>query len=129
MSENKRVSLDQLGDAISEILEEYREEVNEQIKDDIVEAADDILAGVKQVPAGAEHWRPWDEYSAGWKKTVRIRGYGDITAVIHNPKKYMLTHLLEEGHVNRDGSRAQAFPHVEPAAEAGLGKLEAKLNG
>ena len=38
-----------------------------------------------------------------------------------------LTHLLEDGHLNRDGSRTEGKPHIEPAAQAAEAILMKKV--
>ena len=52
-------------------------------------------------------------YSKGWriKRTSK-------RLVIHNSTDYQLTHLLEHGHITRNGTdRTQAKPHIRPAEE------------
>ncbi|HZH62393.1 MAG TPA: HK97 gp10 family phage protein, partial [Metabacillus sp.] len=55
------------------------------------------------------------DYAKGWaKKKV------GTAQVIHNRTDYQLTHLLEKGHVNRDGSRTEAIPHIKHAEEKAI---------
>lgn len=58
-------------------------------------------------PKGKRH----GEYAKGWriKRTSK-------KLVIHNATNYQLTHLLEHGHITRDGKdRTQEKPHIRPA--------------
>lgn len=57
----------------------------------------------------ADSWRVSSDYEAN--------GYEMSTSyTIHNDK-YQLTHLLEYGHMNRDGSRTAGIPHIEANTE------------
>lgn len=72
--------------------------------------------------------KKWDDYADGFKvdmkrpnlKTKNRRYRSKVAvAIIHNPKKYRLTHLLEKGHLitNKKGGVgfAAPFPHFRPA--------------
>lgn len=52
------------------------------------------------------------DYRKGWTRKKE----GDAI-IIHNKTDYQLTHLLEYGHVNRDGGRTPAKVHIRPAEE------------
>ena len=48
--------------------------------------------------------------------------------VVRNKKEYRLTHLLEKGHVTRDGkSRTKAQPHIKPAEEKAIKEFEKRI--
>jgi len=66
------------------------------------------------------------EYRKGWtvKKLSFINAPARFT--IHNRHRYRLTHLLEFGHANRDGTRTKARPHVGPVEQQ---VIEEYLNG
>ena len=116
----RTIKPDQFEKAFGEIVETYLEDLRKSEEADIRGAAKVALKEVKTPPPGAEKWHSWDDYSAGWKTKVEQEPGGGWTAEIKQKKgKVGLTHLLENGHVNVDGSRARAFPHVKPAAEKG----------
>lgn len=59
-------------------------------------------------------------YRKGWK----LKKVGD-NYVIHNATSASLTHLLEKGHVLRNGGRSKAFVHIKPAEEMVIKEFEA----
>lgn len=64
-------------------------------------------------------------YKKRWVYTVE-KTRGKIMVTVHN-KQWSLTHLLENGHLNRDGTtRSKAIPHISTAnadAESKIDKL------
>lgn len=71
-------------------------------------------------------------YAAGWKVKADQASFFGAGAIVYNASKPGLTHLLEEGHQlfihGKDtGRRAPAYPHISPAADAGMGAMEKEL--
>lgn len=103
------VKVNQLAAEIMRVVREYTDDVIEGIN-----RAGERLAkeGLQQLRrSGPKHT---GEYVKGWQ-VKREAVPGKITRfVIHNPKHYRLTHLLEHGHIKRGGGRVAPRPHIEP---------------
>jgi len=54
-------------------------------------------------------------YAQGWTAAVKTRGRSVV--VVNQGKQGGISHLLEFGHGNRDGSFAPAITHIAPVAE------------
>lgn len=106
------VSVDELADAIKDALYDYSEEVKEGIErvaEEIAEEAEDRLKNTQNA-----YTVRTGKYNASWTVTDTSKpGFANRTVNAKRPQ-YRLTHLLEKGHINRDGSRTRAFPHIEP---------------
>lgn len=107
-------TVDEMADAIARELANYSEEVAEGVKDSINNAAKVCKSAIREKA-------PQDTgaYAKSFKITKLYEAKDDLRLVIHSPKHYRLTHLLEKGHAKANGGRVQAYPHIAPAeAEA-----------
>lgn len=101
-------------DIVKEIMGQlmgYSEEVDEIMQDEIDKVSKDAkkdLSTNQIIP----------ERTGEYKKSFRIKkvaqGSDFKRNVIYN-KLYQLTHLLENGHLTRTGTRTRKFPHWERA--------------
>jgi hypothetical protein len=116
-----------LHDDIMAIMTTYTEEICEKIENKAAELAKQAQAELKAISPrskgegtmGKNDSKPY-HYADKWKLTKLggIRKARYFRFVIHqNSPKYRLTHLLEYGHLARDGSRVKAIPHIEPVQE------------
>ena len=110
---NRRVSLVGFGDCLEDILAEYESNVRLDTQE-VISKIGDIAK--KEVKAGAPVRT--GRYKRGWtvRKDRPSNPYRSST-IVHNRTDYQLTHLLENGHVTRNGGRTKPIAHIAPVAE------------
>ena len=111
----RNISLADFGECLDDILSEYESNVRAATKE-VVETVGNLAK--KEIQAGAPVRT--GKYKAGW--AVRKEGRRPANpyrswAIVHNRTRYQLTHLLEKGHVTRNGGRTKPIVHIATAAE------------
>lgn len=119
MSENQRVSADQMAEAVMEGLLEYAELAADVMKDCVKKAGNTVK---KETQAGAPVRT--GKYKRSWAVKRQRETSSTLEVVVHSRNRYQLTHLLEKGHAKRGGGRVKAVPHIAPAEEKGVRELE-----
>ena len=119
MSENQRVSVDRMADAVMEGLLEYAELAADVMKDCVKKAGNTVK---KETQAGAPVRT--GKYKKSWAVKRQRETSSTLEVVVHSRNRYQLTHLLEKGHAKRGGGRVRAIPHIAPAEEKGIRELE-----
>jgi len=109
----KRTALDRLDGAISKILADYAEEIEENVG----EIVDQVAAtGAKALTQKSRETFPdgTGEYAKGWtvEKNGKKHRLLNEPSVIYN-EHYSLPHLLEHGHVTRNGT-GRTFDETPP---------------
>lgn len=70
-------------------------------------------------------------YAKSWVLKNGKKSKEIYSRIVHNKEHYRLTHLLEFGHANRDGTRTQAIPHIRKTEdkyrEKFIGELEQRI--
>lgn len=105
MARKRKVTIEGLGAAINEILQEYG--------NDIDEALDPVLKKATQTARSelrATSPKRSGEYKKGWQYK---KDRESLEYTIYNGVKPGLTHLLENGHAKRNGGRVPAYPHIK----------------
>lgn len=129
---SRRISSLDLSDAITEIVNEYGSNVgnvlNCAIKEVTKEAEDKLKAVKKFAPDG----HPTGYYSSEWVHRFDETGRFTFRGTVYNSTQYRLTHLLEFGHVTRNGTdrtfdRTPAYPHIAPVNDWAHDELIAKV--
>nr|WP_304654779.1 HK97 gp10 family phage protein [Sporolactobacillus sp. STSJ-5] len=89
-------------------MSEYSDEVEDKLnkdKDNISKEAVSELKAASPTRTG--------DYAKNWARKKTAFGY----VVYNRAPTYRLTHLLERGHMNRDGSRTAPRVHIAPVEE------------
>lgn len=108
-----KISLAEMGKAIEEIIVLYSEDLEIAEREAAQKVGKEAVAELK---ATSPKRRP--EYYKGWTMTKKGNG-----VVVHNKKYPGLPHLLEKGHVNRDGSRTAAEVHIAPVEQKAIAEF------
>ena len=119
MADNRRVSVDQMADAIMDGLMEYAELAVDVMKGCVKKAGNTVK---KETQAGAPVRT--GKYKKSWTVKRQRETSNTLEVVVHSRNRYQLTHLLEKGHAKRGGGRVRAVPHIAPAEEKGIRELE-----
>lgn len=125
---SRNVSVDQMAAAIGEELEKYRDLAADELKKAVKKAGRKAKSDINEsapVRTG--------KYAKSWKTKVTAEDSQRIQVTVYSPSRYMIAHLLENGHAKRGGGRVRAIPHIKPAEEHAeevlLSDLEKALGG
>lgn len=120
----KKVSIDEMGNAITKEFEEYVVLTTEEVKSICKEVADDCKKKI-------EDEAPVDtgRYKRSWNVTETEKKRMGVTYTVHSKTQYRLTHLLEFGHAKRGGGRTKAQPHISKGEDLAIKELKEKAGG
>lgn len=116
---SRTVSVDDMADAINELLEEYSDMATDEMKSAVQKSAKFVK---EEISANAP--RQTGAYAKSWTSKKTEEDSTSVQYTVYSKNKYQLAHLLENGHALRNGGRAKAYPHIAPAEEAGESYLE-----
>ena len=124
----RKVSVDQLSEAVLEELEEYNELAADKVKESVKKAGATVRTQIKETAP-----RLTGRYARSWASKTTAESSTSLQVTVYSPSRYMLAHLLEHGHAKRGGGRVDAIPHIAPAEKTGeeqlLNDIEKALKG
>lgn len=119
-------SIENIGDAISDVLDVYSTEVLNAVNSEVDAAAKELKDAISSsAPVGTtkKQKRSW-KVSEPDKRRRRVYG---ARLIVHSTD-YRKVHLLEKGHLSRDGiTRTKAFRYVSKSEEKILGRFAQKV--
>lgn len=105
----KKTPLEKFSDDIAKILEEYGDDISANIEEVTKEMGKKAAQAVKnQARANFDG----KKYASGWTSQVETTRLS-TTAIVYNKAQAGLAHLLEHGHVIRNGT-GRTFGHTNP---------------
>jgi hypothetical protein len=114
---------EQLGTEIIHMISKACEELNNGIAEELTEIGREAADELRETSP-----KDTGEYSRSWTSTVSRNSTG-VSVTVHN-RKYQLTHLLENGTLNADGTqRTKAQSHISPVNDRAQKKAIEILGG
>ena len=107
------INIDELNSVIRDALDEYNENVVKGLKKQTKRAMKDLVNhSIDTAPVGDRDRHYRDSISS---KTLEETKYGITKVWYVKGSDYRLTHLLENGHANRDGGRTEGTHFLRKA--------------
>lgn len=108
---------------LQKILSEYTDEVLKAVNEAVDETAENT---VNELKSSGEFKNRTGKYRRSW--TVKDGSYklGVQSKIVRN-RRFQLSHLLEYGHVTRNGKRTRGFPHIRKARENAIKDFERNI--
>lgn len=121
----KKTPIDKLSDEIGAILADYGEDIDKEMAEAVKKVS---RAGAKALRSKSKQTFPrgGGAYAKGWTSTVETGGHS-AQGIIYNKDLPGLPHLLEHGHLNRDGSRTPGRVHIATVEEQIVSEFTAEV--
>ena len=107
---------------IQKIFDEYALQVSTATKDAVKAVAQESVKKLKKTSP-----KKSGKYAKGWTYRIEAGAVDDSATVYGGKKTYPLAHLLENGHLMRNGKRGGQRIHINPVEEWAVTELEKKI--
>lgn len=114
---SNKINYDELQQELQKYLTEYGEDIQEDVEETTDETTKAARAELRQTSPRSGRKRK-DPYYRGWSTKIQKKGRYKYSKVVWNRTNYQLTHLLEFGHVTRNGTGwVPPQPHIRQVEE------------
>lgn len=114
----QKVSVENMADTILEGMTKYSDLTTDIMKTCVKNAGNSIKKDIESTAPEKK-----GKYRKSWAIQKQKETSSCLEIIIHSKNRYQLAHLLEKGHVKRNGGRVPAIPHIAPAEEKGIREL------
>lgn len=102
---------------IQDILAGYGDEIQELAQKEAESIAKEGVKVLKATsPRNKKNSSHRGQYARGWR-VKKENSRGSVHCIIHNATDYQLTHLLEKGHLKRNGGYTSPIVHIKPVEQ------------
>lgn len=96
--------------AMAQLLEDYGDTIRVEVEEVIVDVGNETGRYLR-----ANSPKRTGDYAKGWRGKKLTNTFYGSQLIIYNETDWQLTHLLNNGHANRDGGRTAGDHHIDNA--------------